>query len=74
MQTRAYEGAFEAVAAIIAAVCLGYWADTYFGSSPFGLIVGAVIGFSAMVLRLLRLGRQLGISEPSDEQGNGRED
>jgi F0F1-type ATP synthase assembly protein I len=74
LQTRAYEGAFEAVIAIIAAVGLGYWADTYLDSSPIGLIVGAVIGFAAMVLRLLRLGKELGISEPSDEQGNGRED
>ncbi len=73
MQTRAYEGAVEAVIAVIAAIGFGYWADTYFDSSPVGLFVGVVIGFSAMVLRLVRLGRQLGIDESSNGQGNGQD-
>ena len=70
MQTRAYEGAFEAVVSVIAAIGLGYWADTYFDSEPIGLFLGAVIGFAAMVLRLVRLGRQVesGLQdEPEDE-------
>jgi F0F1-type ATP synthase assembly protein I len=75
-QVRAYEGAFEAVIAVIAATGFGYWADSYFDSSPIGLIVGAVIGFAAMVLRLVRLGRDLGMTEqaPGHEQEDERDD
>ncbi len=81
MQTRAYEGAFEAVIAVVAAIGLGYWADTYFDSSPIGLFLGAVIGFAAMVLRLVRLGPQVEVDsqeaqspERGSEQENGLED
>ena len=55
----AYEGAFEAVGAILVATLLGYWFDEYFETTPIGLLAGAVIGFGAFVLRLVRLGRQL---------------
>jgi F0F1-type ATP synthase assembly protein I len=54
-QGAAYQGATEAVLAVPIAVGLGYWADTYFGTSPRYLFVGAVIGFGAMVLRLARM-------------------
>ena len=74
MQTRAYEGAFEAVVAMIASIGFGYWADTYFDSSPVGLFIGVVIGFAAMVLRLLRLGREVGVDGSSNGQGNGQDD
>jgi len=52
----AYEGAMEAVFAILIAVGLGYWADEYFETGPRYLIVGAILGFAAFVLRLLRMG------------------
>lgn len=58
-QAKAYEGAFEAVAAVIIAALLGYGADARLGSTPWGLLVGVAIGFAAMVLRLFRLGREL---------------
>lgn len=45
----------EAVFSILIAVGLGYWADTYFESSPLWLVVGAVLGFAAFVLRLFRM-------------------
>ncbi len=61
-QAKAYEGAFEAVAAVIVASLLGYWADSYFESSPWGLLIGVVLGFSAMVLRLFRLGAEMNIT------------
>lgn len=54
-QGAAYEGAMEAILAILIAVGLGYWADQSFGSEPIGLIAGAVIGFAAFVLRLWRM-------------------
>ncbi len=55
----AYEGAFEAVGAILIATGLGYWFDQHFETEPAGLLVGAAIGFGAFVLRLFRLGRKL---------------
>ncbi len=56
---RAYQGALEAVFAIIVATGAGYWADGALGSSPWGLLAGATIGFAAFVLRLYRLGMSL---------------
>ena len=58
-QGLAYQGAFEAVAAIPIAAGIGYWIDTSYETSPYGLLLGTVVGFSAFVLRLIRLGRQL---------------
>jgi len=59
----AYEGAFEAVGAILIATGLGYWFDQRYETTPIGVLVGAGIGFGAFVLRLIRLGRRLH-SEP----------
>jgi F0F1-type ATP synthase assembly protein I len=58
-QGLAYQAAFEAVAAILIAAGAGYWADDHFDTSPIFLILGTATGFTAFVLRLLRLGRQL---------------
>lgn len=55
----AYQGAFEAVMAVLVGAGLGYWADAHWESTPVGVITGVVVGFAAMVLRLLRLGREL---------------
>jgi len=53
----------EAVFAIVVAISLGYWADRHFATSPLWLITGAVIGFAAFVLRLLRMSELVGSSE-----------
>jgi F0F1-type ATP synthase assembly protein I len=58
-QGLAYQGAFEAVIAILVAAGIGLWIDQRFGTSPIGLLVGTAVGFASFVLRLLRLGRQL---------------
>ena len=58
-QALAYQGAFEAVVAILIAAGIGLWADTRFDTSPLYLFIGTAIGFAAFVLRLVRLGRQL---------------
>ena len=55
----AYEGAFEAVGAILIATLLGYGFDEHYGTTPTGVLVGAAIGFGAFVLRLVRLGRRV---------------
>jgi F0F1-type ATP synthase assembly protein I len=70
-QSKAYEGAFEAVFAVIIGAGLGYWADTQWDSSPWALIIGVVLGFAAMVLRLLKLGDELGMSDKIGSDGYG---
>jgi F0F1-type ATP synthase assembly protein I len=58
-QGLAYQGAFEAVIAILIAAGIGLWADQYFDTSPRYLLIGTVVGFASFVLRLVRLGHQL---------------
>lgn len=60
----AYQGALEAVFAILIAAGIGYWADGRLGTSPWLLLLGFVIGFGSFVLRLFRLGRQLREDSP----------
>jgi F0F1-type ATP synthase assembly protein I len=72
-QAKAYEGAFEAVIAVVMATGIGYWADQRLDSSPIGLFVGVVLGFLAMVLRLVRLGRQLGITDGADASNDSND-
>jgi ATP synthase protein I len=55
----AYQGAFEAVLAVLVGAGIGYWVDSRWDTTPYGVLTGVVIGFAAMVLRLLRLGREL---------------
>ncbi len=54
-QTAAYQAAIEAVFAVPIATGFGYWFDSSFETSPIGLAIGAVVGFAAMVLRLVRM-------------------
>ena len=52
-----YQGAFEAVIAILVAVLFGYWLDGYFDTAPVFLLIGSAIGFASFTVRLIRLGR-----------------
>jgi F0F1-type ATP synthase assembly protein I len=58
-QGLAYQGAAEAVFAILIAAGIGYWADQHFDTAPRYLLIGTAVGFASFVLRLVRLGRQL---------------
>lgn len=58
-----YQGAFEAVGAILVTTLFGYWLDGYFDTSPVLLLVGIAIGFASFTVRLVRLGRWI------EEQG-----
>ena len=71
-QGLAYQGALEAAVAIPIAAGIGYWIDTRFETTPFGLLIGTAVGFAAFVLRLLRLGKQL--EELGDPALAGRKD
>ncbi|MBW2292179.1 MAG: AtpZ/AtpI family protein [Deltaproteobacteria bacterium] len=37
------------------AMGVGYWCDGRFDSAPIGLLTGTVIGFAAMLLRIVRM-------------------
>jgi F0F1-type ATP synthase assembly protein I len=75
-QGLAYQAGAEAVFSILIAAGLGYWADQHFETSPRYLLVGMILGFSAFVLRLVRLGRQLyqRESDPSNREEIQRKD
>lgn len=78
---RAYQGAFEAVMAIVVAGALGAFADSRLGTSPWLLMAGVVLGFGAFVLRLVRMlewmnasasGRAEAPAPPDPDPGSGR--
>lgn len=73
----AYQGAFEAVGSVLISCAAGWWVDSRWETAPWGLVVGVVIGFAAMVLRLVRLGKELhpeGHADASDATKRGVDD
>ena len=77
-QGAVYQGAFEAVFALLIAAGFGYWLDGYFDTAPVLLLVGTAIGFASFTLRLIRLGRWMhdaDLDEPGevDESRNENE-
>ena len=56
-QGAVYQGAFEAVIALLIAVGFGYWLDGHFDTAPWLLLIGTAIGFASFTVRLTRLGR-----------------
>jgi len=52
---QAYLGAWEAVIALVLGAVGGYYADLLLETRPVGTVIGIVLGFAAMVIRLLRL-------------------
>jgi F0F1-type ATP synthase assembly protein I len=69
---RAYQAALEAVFAIPVAGGIGYWADSRFGTAPWLLLVGLVLGFASFVIRLVRM-RKL-VEESSAEAQDERDE
>jgi len=66
-----YQGAFEAVFALLIAAGIGYWLDGYFDTAPWLLLIGTAIGFASFTVRLIRLGRWM---SDQDLDEAGRED
>lgn len=71
-QNAAYQGALEAVMAILIAAGIGYWADQHFETAPRYLLIGVAVGFASFVLRLVRLGRRLHEPPPDDTGEEGQ--
>jgi len=70
-QGAVYQGAFEAVIALLIAAVFGYWLDGYFDTAPWLLLIGTAIGFASFTVRLIRLGRWM---RESDPDAAGRDD
>jgi ATP synthase protein I len=68
---RAYQGAFEAVFAIVIGAGVGYGVDSRFATEPWGVLVGLGLGFGAFVLRLVRLGREFDAPAPPGDGPEG---
>ncbi|MCC6640920.1 MAG: AtpZ/AtpI family protein [Deltaproteobacteria bacterium] len=51
----AYQGAVEAVLAVVIATLVGYWVDGRLGTSPAFLLLGLALGFAAFFVRLWRM-------------------
>ncbi len=47
----------EAVFSLLIALGAGFWIDRKFETEPVFLLVGLVLGFSAFIMRLMRLRR-----------------
>ena len=69
--SEAYQGAFEAIGSVLVAGGFGYWVDYQWETAPYGLLVGMVVGFAAMVLRLVRLGKEI---HPEQATLDGKKD
>ena len=56
----AYQGAVEAVLAVVISGLAGTWVDRRFGTEPTGFLVGMAIGFAAFGLRMWRMRNLMG--------------
>jgi F0F1-type ATP synthase assembly protein I len=63
----AYQGAIEAVLAVVICALGGYWLDGRFGIAPWGIFGGMGIGFAAFMVRMWRL-RALMNPAPKDSE------
>jgi F0F1-type ATP synthase assembly protein I len=45
---------FELVGAVVGLTLIGYWWDRHFGSSPWGLLTGAILGLIGGMYNLIR--------------------
>jgi len=61
----AYQGAIEAVLAVVITTGAGYWLDRRFETGSTFLLVGIVIGFCSFALRLWRM-RHLMVATPEE--------
>ena len=56
-----------AVTELVAPILLGVWADSHFGWAPWGLAVGAVVGFVGGIGHLLVIANRAGeTKKPGD--------
>jgi len=50
----------EAGLSVVVGIFIGYYADKYFGTTPWLTLVFTVLGFAASILRLVEIGKFMG--------------
>lgn len=60
-------------AAIIVGALLGFGADYFLHTSPWGLVIGLLLGFAAGVVNVVRVAQSLSRSQPSDPTGHAKD-
>jgi ATP synthase protein I len=65
----------EFAAAVVGLTLLGYWIDRHFGSSPWGVLGGALIGLVGGMFNLVReaLGAVRAMGKGGDNDPRGRD-
>lgn len=53
-----FKYATEFSAAVLVGAALGYGADKFLGTAPWGLLVGLILGFAAGVMNVIRAAKQ----------------
>ena len=51
---------FEIAGAVVVGVLAGWWCDEHYGTTPYGVLMGTLIGSAAALQRLLASMRRLG--------------
>lgn len=68
---RAFRVGSELLAGLLVGALLGAGADTLFGTKPFLLLVGILMGFAAGVLNVARAFKELGKAAQGDADAGG---
>jgi ATP synthase protein I len=75
---QAFRLSSEFIAGVVVGAGIGYLVDTFFGTSPWGLIVFLMLGFAAAVLNVMRAAGMVAESQmrlkPAQELHNGQQD
>jgi len=61
-------------AAIIVGALLGYGADYFLHTQPWGLVIGLLLGFVTGVVNVVRVAQSLSRSQPDDPASQAKDD
>lgn len=75
---QAFRLSSEFIAGVVVGAGIGYLVDTFFGTSPWGMIVFFLLGFAAAILNVMRAAGMVAESQmrlkPAQEMNNQRQD
>ena len=75
---QAFRLSSEFIAGVVVGAGIGYLVDTFFGTSPWGMIVFFLLGFAAAILNVMRAAGMVAESQmrlkPAQEMHNQRQD
>ena len=75
---QAFRLSSEFIAGVVVGAGIGYLVDTFFGTSPWGIIVFFLLGFAAAILNVMRAAGMVAESQmrlkPAQEMNNQRQD